>query len=194
MTTVTYYEAGQSDPLPGAPTNAGSYRAEFAITSDDYVGTASYGFEITKAEVTVAAKNKSIYVGDEVPDLNKPEVGTDYTVTGLCGEDKLEGTVSMSYRQQPDNMKTGTYDILIGGLSAPAGDNYRITFTNGTLTIAKKSSGGGGGGGLPTTPTDDELIEEEDADKAIEEQKEAIRAIKFKLRSQLVKTKSARRQ
>ncbi len=154
-TTVTYYAAGESSPLVGAPANAGSYRAEFAVISDEYTGTASYSFDITKAVATVAAKNKNIYVGDAVPDLNSPKDGKDYTVTGLYGEDKPDGTVSMSYGQQPDNTKTGTYDILIGGLTAPAGDNYTLTFTKGTLSIkAKSSGGGGGGGGLPATPND----------------------------------------
>ena len=111
--------------------------------SDDYVGTARYSFEITKAPVTVAAKNKSIYVGDAVPSLENPTAGTDYTVTGLCGTDALGGTVSMSYGQEQDNTKAGTYEILISGLTAPEGDNYTLTFTNAELTIATKPSGGG---------------------------------------------------
>lgn len=153
-TTVTYYEVKNLDenitvyiPLQAAPTDAGSYRAEFTITSDDYVGTASYSFEITKAVITVAAKNKSIYVGDAVPDLTIPMVGTDYTVTGLCGTDALGGTAAMSYAQKPDNTKTGTYEILISGLTAPEGDNYMITYTNGTLTITTKPSSGDSTGG-----------------------------------------------
>ena len=36
-------------------------------------------------------------------------------------------------------------------------------------------------------------MSEEDAEKAIEEQKESIKAMKFKLRSQLVKTKSGKK-
>ena len=36
-------------------------------------------------------------------------------------------------------------------------------------------------------------MEQEDADKAIEDQKEAIKAIKFKLSSRLVKTKSGKK-
>ena len=149
-TSVTYYKVDNvSDdmiayiPLTAAPTDAGSYQAVFTIISDDYVGTARYSFEITKAPVTVAAKNKSIYVGDAVPSLENPTAGTDYTVTGLCGTDALGGTVSMSYGQEPDNTKAGTYEILISGLTAPEGDNYTLTFTNAELTIATKLSGGG---------------------------------------------------
>lgn len=66
-TTVAYYEVQNITEdvivevqLQAAPTDAGSYRAEFTITSDAYEGTARYSFEITKAPVTVAAKNKSI--------------------------------------------------------------------------------------------------------------------------------------
>ncbi|MBO5153847.1 MAG: Ig-like domain-containing protein [Eubacterium sp.] len=144
-TSVTYQKAGEV--LEKAPTDVGSYQAVFTITSDDYVGTESYSFEITKAEITVAAKNKSIYVGDAVPSLENPTAGTDYTVTGLCGTDALGGTVSMSYAEEPDNTKAGTYEILISGLTAPEEHNYTIAFTKGTLTITTKPSGGGSTGG-----------------------------------------------
>ncbi|KSV57994.1 leucine-rich repeat protein [Acetivibrio ethanolgignens] len=148
-TTVTYYNYNVGDPVTpvDAPTNAGSYRAVFTIKSADYEGTENYSFEITKAQITVAAKNKSIYVGDAVPVLTNPTAGTDYTVTGLCGTDALGGAAAMSYGQEPDNTKTGAYEILISGLTAPAGDNYTITFTKGTLTITAKPSGGGSIGG-----------------------------------------------
>lgn len=144
-TTVTYQKAGED--LEKAPTDAGSYQAVFTITSDGYRGTESYSFEITKAEITVAAKNKSIYVGDAVPDLTNPTAGTDYTVTGLCGTDVLGGTATMLYGQEPDNTKAGTYEILISGLTAPEEHNYTIAFTKGTLTITTKPSGGGSTGG-----------------------------------------------
>lgn len=144
-TTVTYQKAGED--LEKAPTDAGSYQAVFTITSDGYRGIESYSFEITKAEITVAAKNKSIYVGDAVPDLTNPTAGTDYTVTGLCGTDVLGGTATMLYGQEPDNTKAGTYEILISGLTAPEEHNYTIAFTKGTLTITTKPSGGGSTGG-----------------------------------------------
>ena len=149
-TTVTYYKADNPSTPVDAPTNAGSYRVVFTISSDEYVGTASYSFEITKAQITVAAKNKSVYIGETVPDLTNLVLGTDYTVTGLCGSDTLGGTVKMSYAQEPDNTKAGTYEIVIEGFTAPTGDNYTISFTNGMLTIgAKPSTGGGGiGGGI----------------------------------------------
>ena len=150
-TTVAYYKVVDYSadviaylPLDAAPTDAGSYRAEFTITSDDYMGTVKYSFEITKAQITVAAKNRSIYVGDAVPDLTTPTAGTDYIVTGLCGTDALGGTAVMSYAQEPDNTKTGTYEILISGLTVPEGENYTITFTNGTLSITTKPASGGG--------------------------------------------------
>ena len=144
-TSVTYQKAGEV--LEKAPTDVGSYQAVFTITSDDYVGTASYSFEITKAQITVAAKDRNIYIGDAVPSLENPTAGTDYIVTGLCGSDALGGTAAMSYAQEPDNTKAGTYEILISGLTAPAGDNYTITFTKGTLKITTKPSGGDSAGG-----------------------------------------------
>lgn len=81
--------------MEAAPTNAGSYRAEFTIASDDYVGTSSDSFEITKAEITVAAKDRNIYTGDTVPDLTNPTAGTDYTVTGLCGTATVKAVVTL---------------------------------------------------------------------------------------------------
>lgn len=84
--------------LEKAPTDAGSYLAVFTFTSDGYEGTESYSFEITKAEITVAAKDWNIYTGDTVPDLANPVEGKDYTVTGLCGTDVCSGTALLSYR------------------------------------------------------------------------------------------------
>ena len=55
---------------------------------------------IQKATVTITAKDKSAYVGSTAPALTNPVEGTDYTVSGLMGEDKLDGsTVVLGYEE-----------------------------------------------------------------------------------------------
>ena len=93
---------------------------------------------ISKATVTITAKDQSIYVGGTVPTLS----GSDfYTVTGLVGEDTLTTAPTLAYQKDgsaatPDNTAAGTYDIVASGASA--GDNYAISYTKGTLTISEK--------------------------------------------------------
>ena len=89
--------------------------------------------EIGKAPLTVTAKPKTIYYGDEPKDDG-------VTYTGFVnGETEttagLIGTLSIgySYRQFDD---AGDYIITPSGLSA---GNYEITFISGTLTVKPKS-------------------------------------------------------
>lgn len=122
-----------------------------------YVSDTSAGERNTAAirvnpgTITVAAKNQSIYVNGTAPDLTSPVKDTHYTVTGLAAGETLGGTISMKYQKDgvdatPDVTKTGTYDIVISGATAPAGGNYNdVVFTAGTLTIANRPSSGGGG-------------------------------------------------
>lgn len=122
-----------------------------------YVSDTSAGERNTAAirvnpgTITVAAKNQSIYVNGTAPDLTSPVKDTHYTVTGLAAGETLGGTISMKYQKDgvdatPDVTKTGTYDIVISGATAPAGGNYNdVVFTAGTLTISNKPSSGGGG-------------------------------------------------
>ncbi len=121
----------------------------------EYISQTTYGKKtvsvtVNKATVTVAAKNQSIFAGDTLPDLSNPVSGTHYTVTGLVGGDSLSGTVSMQYQKDgssavPDTSVAGVYDIVITGVSEPAGGNYKpIVINNGTLTIGTRTSSGGG--------------------------------------------------
>ncbi|MBR4207591.1 MAG: hypothetical protein IKQ88_03260 [Lachnospiraceae bacterium] len=95
---------------------------------------------ISKATVTIAAKDQSIYVGGTVPTLS----GVDfYTVTGLVGEETLTTAPTLAYQKNgaaatPDNTTAGTYDIVPSGAAASA--NYSISYTNGTLTIRNKGT------------------------------------------------------
>ena len=98
---------------------------------------------IGKATVTVAAENQSIYVGGPVPDLSAPILDTHYTVSGLVGTDALTTAPTLAYQKDgsaapPDNTTAGTYDIVPSG--AAAGDNYAISYTNGTLTITARNT------------------------------------------------------
>ena len=136
-----------------------------ATLTATYDSSTTYGtattteITVSPATVTVTAKPQNIYVGGTAPDLSSPKAGTDYTVTGLVGNDALVGTVTLKYQKDgaevtPDTSKAGTYDIVISGVTEPAGGNYNaIVLKNGTLTISKRSTGGGGGGGGASAPT-----------------------------------------
>ncbi len=87
-------------------------------------------FEITKATLTVSAKNKTIAYGDE-----PANDGVEYT--SFLGSDDasvLSGTLTYGYNYEKGN-KTGEYVITPSGLTA---DNYEINFVSGTLTVESK--------------------------------------------------------
>ena len=137
------------------PTKAGDVTVTATMAGNaayNDVTSASKTITINKATVTVAAKNQSIYVGGTVPSLTSPVKDTHYTVTGLVGSDALVGTLAMKYKKAgadatPTAATTGTYDIVISGVSEPNTTNYNpIVLTNGTLTISNPSYSGGGGG------------------------------------------------
>lgn len=138
---------------------AGSATVTAKYESDTTIGQlTTANIRVNKATVTVTAKDQSIYVNGTAPDLTSPVKDTHYTVTGLASGDTLGGIITMKYQKDgvdatPDTTKTGTYDIVISGATAPAGGNYNdVVFTAGTLTISNKpSSGGGGGGSTPIT-------------------------------------------
>lgn len=120
-------------------------RVEFTITSDAYVGTESYGFEITRAVIIVAAKNKSIYVGDTVPDLTNPTVGTDYTVTGLCGTgDKPENSDNTTTITNKDGSTTTTKTDADGNVTSVTAKSVIDNIAkNTTATVTVKTDGDG---------------------------------------------------
>ncbi len=131
---------------------AGKATVTAKYESDTTIGQlTTANIRVEKATITVATKNQSIYVNGTVPDLTSPVKDTHYTVTGLAAGDTLGGTLTMKYQKDgvdatPDATKTGTYDIVISGATAPAGGNYNdVVFTAGTLTISNRPSSGGGG-------------------------------------------------
>lgn len=92
---------------------------------------------VEKAVLTVTAADKDAFVGPAVPDLENPEAGKDYFITGFIGEDTaemLDISVTLSYPTAPDMRHTGSYEIR---LSITGNDSrYELVAVNGTLTIS----------------------------------------------------------
>ena len=119
--------------------------AENYVWSDNTDTAKEYTFIIGNAQVTVTVKGKSVYVGSTAPDLSKPELDKDYTVSGLIGEDKLTTAPTLAYDPAtPDLTKTGEA-AKITASGASAGENYEITYVDGKLTVTSRPSSGGGG-------------------------------------------------
>ena len=114
--------------------NAGKYSAEaIDLTNKNYKlpeNRDGPDFEITKAPLTVTAKNATIAYGD------KPSnAGVEYS--GFVGDDNendLNDSIVFNYDYAQFD-KVGKYVIIPGGLSS---DNYDITFVKGELTVEPK--------------------------------------------------------
>ncbi|MCI6605710.1 MAG: S-layer homology domain-containing protein [Clostridiales bacterium] len=123
--------------------NAGTYTVTVTLEdtanyvwSDNTDAAKEYTFIIGKAQVTVTAKDKSAYVGSTAPDLSKPGLDKDYTVSGLIGEDKLTTAPTLVYDPAPPDMtRTGDAAMIVAS-GASAGENYEITYVDGKLTLS----------------------------------------------------------
>ena len=125
--------------------NAGEYTVYYYVEGDanhnSQKEVQSLTVSIAKAAVTVTAANKSAFVGDAAPELSKPVEGTDYTVSGLFGTDKLTGTVKLAYVDAngnaitPNMAATGETIIRASGVTAP-NENYTVTFADGKLIVS----------------------------------------------------------
>ena len=136
---------GFTEALPKAA-NAGTYTVSYMVEGDGNHRDSeicSLTVTIGKARVTVTALDKRIYTDDKAPDLSKPALGKDYTVTGLFGEDALTGDITLTYVDAsgteitPDTTKVGKVIIRAGGLTAP-NDNYTVVFADGKLTVDER--------------------------------------------------------
>lgn len=136
---------GFTEALPKAA-NAGTYTVSYMVEGDGNHRDSeicSLTVTIGKARVTVTALDKRIYTDDKAPDLSKPALGKDYTVTGLFGEDALTGDIKLAYVDAsgteitPDTTKVGKVIIRAGGLTAP-NDNYTVVFADGKLTVDER--------------------------------------------------------
>ena len=141
--------------------HAGDYTVFYRVTGDDTHADAAEQSEsvtIEKATVTATAKSYEIYVNDKAPDLSAPVASEHYMISGLAAADVLDGTAVLSYRKDgqsvmPDMTKAGAYDIVLSGITEPAGGDYQpIVLQAGTLTISARSSSGGSHSGS-STPT-----------------------------------------
>ena len=136
---------GFTEALPKAA-NAGTYTVSYMVEGDgNHRDSEIYSLTVTigKARVTVTALDKRIYTDDKAPDLSKPALGKDYTVTGLFGEDVLTGDITLTYVDAsgteitPDTTKVGQTILRAGGLTAP-NDNYTVVFADGKLTVDER--------------------------------------------------------
>ena len=136
---------GFTEALPKAA-NAGTYTVSYMVEGDGNHRDSeicSLTVTIGKARVTVTALDKRIYTDDKAPDLSKPALGKDYTVTGLFGEDALTGDIKLAYVDAsgteitPDTTKVGQTILRAGGLTAP-NDNYTVVFADGKLTVDER--------------------------------------------------------
>ena len=136
---------GFTEALPKAA-NAGTYTVSYMVEGDgNHRDSEIYSLTVTigKTRVTVTALDKRIYTDDKAPDLSKPALGKDYTVTGLFGEDALTGDIKLAYVDAsgteitPDTTKVDKVIIRAGGLTAP-NDNYTVVFADGKLTVDER--------------------------------------------------------
>ena len=135
---LTYtYSGTQADNSPyaassNAPVNAGSYKLTVAVATDnaDYTGSTEYSFKITKAPLTITARDMRLKIGADLP---KAEDYL-YDTAGLLTGDTLTTAPTLSCNIT-DTAKAGTYDIIAS--NADAGMNYEITYKNGTLTVSE---------------------------------------------------------
>ena len=139
-------ETGEfTEALPKA-TDAGTYTVYCMVEGDGNHRDSevqSLTVTIDKAKVTVKALYKRIYTDDKAPDLSKPVLDKDYTISAMFGEDALTGDIKLAYADAngteitPDTTKVGKVIIRASGLTAPNG-NYTVVFADGTLTIDER--------------------------------------------------------
>ena len=136
---------GFTEALPKAA-NAGTYTVSYMVEGDgNHRDSEIYSLTVTigKARVTVTALDKRIYTGGKAPDLSKPVLDKDYTVSAMFGEDALTGDIKLAYVDvggteiTPDTTKVGKVIIRAGGLTAP-NDNYTVVFADGKLTVDER--------------------------------------------------------
>lgn len=127
--TITYGTTENDCTLNNSPeyTNADTYKIYFKVVDNDtlaeHVGYVT--LTINKKAVTITVNDVTITYGE------KPAFS--YTVTGLVDGETLSGKADYIGAGKD----VGEYDISVSGLSA--GDNYKVTFVTGKLTINKKT-------------------------------------------------------
>ena len=126
--TVTYAKV-DGTALSGPPTNAGDYTVTITLNeNNDYTGSRTLSFTISKASITIKADDKRADVGAAKPALT-------YTVTGLVSGDTLATAPTLAC--DADMNTIGQYPITASGAAVPSGGNYNtaITYVPGTLSV-----------------------------------------------------------
>ena len=108
---------------------AGTYVIYWAAEKDSKTVSGSATLVITKATLTIKADNQFMYVGGKLPEFT-------YKVSGLVKGDTL--TTAPTLTCTAEGMTVGKFDIVPSG--ADAGNNYEITYVNGTLTVSRRHS------------------------------------------------------
>ena len=134
--TVTYYDLIEKQYLKEAPTDAGSYSITVHMENDTEIGEETAYFRINPKEIHICPIDRTIQIGEEIPDLKNPQLGIDYEFeSGYAPvEGENLGTVKMIYNETPNSEEEGSYEILIGLLEKEY-KNYIVTETKGTLYI-----------------------------------------------------------
>ena len=128
--TVKYGETAVTyDQSSIAKKDAGTYVIYWQATKGEQTVTGSSVIVINKATLTIKADKQSMYVGGTVPTPT-------FTATGLVDGDTL--TTAPTLTCTADGMTVGKFDIVPSG--ADAGNNYEITYVNGTLTVSRRHS------------------------------------------------------
>ena len=128
--TITYGTTENDCTLNNSPeyTNADTYTIHFKVVDNDtqaeHVGYVT--LTINKKAVEIKVKDVTITYG-KTPAFS-------YEVTGLVEGETLLGEAVYSGAGKD----VGEYDISVSGITA--GDNYKVTFVTGKLTINKKTA------------------------------------------------------
>ena len=134
--------------------NVGTFSYEAtALSNQNYklpVDVSSPEYTITPKTLTITADSHEVYVGNRQPELT-------YTVDGLVGSDML--TTAPALTTDANMNRVGAYDIIPSG--AEAGENYSITYVNGTLTVKNYPY-------IPSNPTYPPIVDDsENGDVAV---------------------------
>ncbi len=135
--------------ITGAPTETGNFSFTVkASNGNNPYDSKEYTLIVNKAQatITIRALDKKAYVGTEVPNIENPKLGVDYTVKGLMGDDELITAPALSYENTPDMTKENKVAIKISGGAPPVNENYEYTleYKEGELNIKNRSSGNTG--------------------------------------------------
>lgn len=154
--TVTVKDA-EGNILNGFPKHAGSYTAILSYAEGQTYAAKEerYSFEILPAPLTITAEDKRVTIGDAAPEYTAVYDGF------VNGEDASVLTGTLSFTCDYTSEKTEQeYVITPSGLT---GNDYAITWVNGTLTAAPKPETPSGDNGSSSGSSDDSSDNSDDS-------------------------------